>query len=490
MRSLSETHRFLRFGDFELDLESAELRQGGNVVKLHGQPLTVLALLASRPGRVVSREELGKEVWGSETFVDFDQGLNFCIKQIRSALGDDARHPRYIETLPRRGYRFIAGVDTGSVLRPEPVPAAAMEPPEPAGRRFGIGSIIGLVAVLAVTVAAAVMVWKRTPQPQASSTRIMLAVLPFANLSGSREQDYVSDGMTEEMITQLGRIDPAQLGVIARTSAMKYRADDKDIEDIGRELNVQYIVEGSVRLAQSRVRIAAQLIQTRDQAQVWSGSYDRDLRDILALQSEVARTIAQEIRIRLPRQTVPPPAARTVDFEVYQLYLRGRYFWNRRSSTQSDVGGGGQAEQVRERGQLRLGDDRQDQRREHEADGVVHEQGGQTARHQDQRPEERPRRLRPGQDEPGGPPEELGLHQVGGDHHHPEQEEEGVEVDRRVGLLHGQDPEGDHRHRPAQRRGRPVHQDPGEPLPGHRHVGDHEDDEGGRDAGILYFSMP
>lgn len=265
----------VRFGRFEMDLGNGELRQAGQPVKLQGQPFKVLALLVSNPGHLLSREDISRQIWGHHTIVDFTQGLNFCIKQIRAALGDDAKNPQYVETIPRRGYRFIVGVER----------------------------------------------------------KIMLAVLPFDNIGGDREQEYLSDGMTEELITQLGGLDPERLSVIARTSVMKYKAGNRDIEEIGQELGVNQIVAGSVRMTEHQLRITAHLIDAGTRANLWTGSYDRDLRDILSLEGEVASAIAHEIKIRLtPREKAVLANARPVHSDVYQLYLKGRYFWNKRSS--------------------------------------------------------------------------------------------------------------------------------------------------------------
>ncbi len=243
-------------------------------------------LLASRPRDLVTREELQKEIWGGDTYVEFGQALNFCIRQIRAALGDDAEAPRYIETLARRGYRFIAAVE-------EVGKAPSVAPQE----------------------------------------RVMLVVLPFENLSGDSEQDYFSDGLTEEMITHLGRLNPQRLGVIARTSSMRYKGTGESVAEIARDLGVQYLVEGSVRIADACVRVSAQLIRGSDQTHLWAEIYDRPMRDILAVQAEVARAIAREIRLKLTREaSVRLERTRTVVPDSYQAYLRGLFFMNQGSS--------------------------------------------------------------------------------------------------------------------------------------------------------------
>lgn len=271
----------VRFGDFQLDLTSGELRKGETPVRLQPQPLRVLILLATRAGQLVPRDAIQKQIWAGETFVDFDQGLNYCIRKVRAALGDDAERPRYIETVPRRGYRFV-----GDVL---PVSAPAEQ-------------------------------------------RVMLAVLPFQNLTSDPEQEFFSDGLTEEMIAQLGRLNPRRLGVIARTSAMRYKRTDKSIGAISRELGVSYVLEGSVRRTAHRVRVTAQLIRASDQTHAWADSFERSAGDILRLQSEIARAIAVGIGVQLtPQEQVRLAHPRPVHPRVYEAYLKGRYFWKKRT---------------------------------------------------------------------------------------------------------------------------------------------------------------
>jgi TolB-like protein/Tfp pilus assembly protein PilF len=279
----------LRFEPFELDVTTGELRKHGQPVRLQPQPIKVLALLAVNAGRLVTREELHAQIWSGDTFVDFEQGLNYCIKQIRAALGDDAKAPTFVETLQRRGYRFIATVERVAA---------------PAGPAAG---------------------------------KVVMAVLPFENLSGDPDQEYFSDGLTEEMIAQLGRLNPQRLGVIARTSALQYKRTPKGIDVIGRELGVAYVLEGTVRRSGDQVRVTAQLIQVSDQTHMWVQSFDRNVGDILALQSEVARAIADEIRVQLtPQEERRLASVRPVDPAAYEEYLKGRYFWNRRTRESLD----------------------------------------------------------------------------------------------------------------------------------------------------------
>ena len=326
---------YWRFGLFELDVVTGELRRSGRRVHLAPQPGRVLLTLVERAGQIVTRDELKEAAWGDKTFVDFEQGLNFCMKQIRAALGDEADNPRFIETVPRRGYRLIVPVER--VVDPSPpvpvadVPAPAEQrPPHDRLGRWVPYAIAG--ALLVIVAAGGFALWRSARQAAVSDTRAMIAVLPFDNLSGDPGQDYFSEGFTEELIGQLGRIDPSRLGVIARTSTLGYKRPSRNAAQIGRELHVQHLVEGTVRRSGNRVRINAQLIRVSDQSNVWAEVYDGEVRDILSLQHEVAIAIARQIVASIgPSNGI---TARVVDPEVYDLYLRGRYFWNRRTGDQ------------------------------------------------------------------------------------------------------------------------------------------------------------
>lgn len=281
-RDLSDSREVLLFGDFELQVASGELKKGGVAVALQPQPLRVLAFLARRPGELVTRSEIHDSVWGDDVHLEFDQALNYCMRRIREALHDDAKEPRFIETLRRRGYRFIAPVTRNPIART-------------------VGDSAGTVVVL-----------------------------PFVDLGEDPRQDYFSDGLTEEMINELGCLRPRGLRVIARTSAMKYKGTSRSIREIGHELDVEHALEGSVRRAGGQVRISAQLVRVSDQTQVWAGSYDTDLGDILSVQREVVRALANEIWPELvPQKT--HAESRRLDPEAHELYLKGRYFWHRRT---------------------------------------------------------------------------------------------------------------------------------------------------------------
>jgi len=307
----------MRFGTFEVDFRTGELRKNGLKVKLHTQPLAVLEVLLEQPGEIVTREELRQRLWGSDTFVDFEQGLNKAINKLREALGDQADNPRYIETMPRRGYRFVSPVSLP--------PAPSLEIPQPAKEsRFRIWPIA--VAAAAVVLVAFVIYWasgRKVSTQASSSARVMLAVLPFQNLSGDNSEDYFSDGLTEEMISQLGQLQPSRLGVIARTSAMRYKDTKQSIAQIGRELGVGYLLEGSVRHAGERVRITAQLIQSSDQTHLWAESYEANLTDILKVQTEIAEKITNSLRLELLPEQGSKEANSHFEPEAYRKYLLG-----------------------------------------------------------------------------------------------------------------------------------------------------------------------
>jgi TolB-like protein/DNA-binding winged helix-turn-helix (wHTH) protein len=330
-----EASGWWRFGLFELEMSTGELRRAGRRVHLAPQPARVLTTLVQRAGHIVTRDELKEAAWGDNTFVDFEQGLNFCMKQIRAALGDEADNPRFVETVPRRGYRFIAPVETAAPAKTVP---AAPDPPLPVpttstrSRTTRVAWMAVAVVVLVAGAFSASTIWSRQRGRTAKSSRTMIAVLPFENLSGDPAQDYFSEGFTEELIAQLGHLDPVKLGVIARTSTLGYRHAGKGAAVIGHELGVDHLVEGTVRRSGSRVRINAQLIRVSDQSHVWAEIYDGEVRDILALQHEVAMAVARQVVATLGPST--GLTARAVDPSVYDLYLQGRYYWNSRRGDQ------------------------------------------------------------------------------------------------------------------------------------------------------------
>jgi TolB-like protein/DNA-binding winged helix-turn-helix (wHTH) protein/Tfp pilus assembly protein PilF len=336
MGQSADPHRILCFGDFQVDIVSGELRRQGLKIRLQDQPFRLLALLLDRAGDVVTREKVRETLWAADTYVDFDHSLNTAVRKLREALGDSAEAPRYVETIARRGYRFIAPVAPLPTVHVVNSAAAAVPSllPSPAARRSSSTRRLLILAIVVVICAAAIVAyWVGRDGPTTQSGRkFTLAVLPFDNLSGDPEQEYLSDGLTEEMITQLGRLEPHRLRVLARSSTWKYKRADRDIGRLRRELGADYVLEGSLRRAGERVRITAQLVQAVDQSQVWADTYERDLRDVLFVQREVAEAVARTIAVTLtPDARTQLAHARPIHAEAYQDYLRGRFFWNRRT---------------------------------------------------------------------------------------------------------------------------------------------------------------
>ena len=366
----------VHFGVFEADLRSGELRKHGLKVKIQEQPFRVLAMLLEQPGQIVAREELRKKLWPAETFVDFEHGLNAAINKLREALGDSADNPRFVETLHRRGYRFIAPVEAHHALAPsserrevgiESPPGsegaegtvtdagkgqgAAEAGPEPVSppakvtavsdrrketalieRRYrvrrwalslGVGTLAlaGVVAILVGLNVATIRdrlrtaVGARSPMPAPHIDSI--AILPFDNLSHDPEQEYFADGMTEELITNLGKV--SALRVISRTSVMRYKGTRKPLPEIAKELNVDALVEGTVLRSGNRVRITANLLHAPTDRHLWAETYERDLQDVLSWQDEVARAIADEVKAKVtPDIQVHQAGARPVNPKAYE----------------------------------------------------------------------------------------------------------------------------------------------------------------------------
>ena len=349
MTAQASSPKPVQFGVFELDLRRVELRKQGVKVKLQEQPLKVLRLLLEKPGQIISREELRSHIWPANTFVEFDQSLYSAMARLRDALGDTSDSPRYIETVARHGYRFIAPITAlPEIASPQmhntdppldrPSDPALQTPRQPATAQaialrrsifiLFAGLLIG-AAMLAISIAfniAGAREWLYNRTHPIHS----LAVLPLENLSGDPEQEYFADGMTDELITNLARL--GNLRVVSRTSVMRFKKVSKPLAEIGRELNVDAVVEGSVERAGSRVRIRVQLIHADTERHLWAQTYDRELRDTLLLQSEAARDIVQQIQSSLassPRQ--PSSSPRHVSPQAYEAYLRGLFFSNKRS---------------------------------------------------------------------------------------------------------------------------------------------------------------
>lgn len=332
------TSSLLRFDVFELDTRTLELRKRGIKVRLQGQPLLVLAVLLERAGDLVTREELRAQIWPADTFVDFDHSLHNAIARLRDALGDSTEKPRYIETLPRRGYRFIAPVE--KVPGPEAQPQSPskllserVEVRPQARSRATSAYVLSALFILAVALAVLLAASHRT---SAASSVHSIAVLPLENLSGDSSQDYFADAMTDELITDLAKV--GALRVTSRTTVTLYKHTNKTLPEIARELNVDAIVEGSVMRSGPRVRITAQLIHAPADQHVWAETYERDLGDALRLQSDVAQAITQQVRAQLtPELKQQFSGARPIDPEAYDAYLKGRYYLYNVSYTDRDT---------------------------------------------------------------------------------------------------------------------------------------------------------
>lgn len=324
----------VRFGTFEVDLSDGELRQRGIKVKLQEQSFRILAALLEQPGSLVTREQLRERLWPSDTFVDFEHSLNAAVKNLRRALHDDVENPRFIETVPKRGYKFIAAIaPSGS----EPQIGPIQTPPEGARTaaevlrraKLRIVAIAVTIAVIVIGLASAAWRW-REARALAARPISSLAVLPLEDLSGEPRQDYFADGMTDEVITELGKL--GALRVISRTSAMQYKGAHKPLDEIARELNVDAVVEGSVLRSGDHVRITAQLIRAMPEKHLWAESYEGDLSSVLTLQREVANAIANAIQVKLTPNEQEHLASRLpINPQAHEAYLLGRYFWNRRT---------------------------------------------------------------------------------------------------------------------------------------------------------------
>jgi TolB-like protein/DNA-binding winged helix-turn-helix (wHTH) protein/Flp pilus assembly protein TadD len=343
----------VRFGDeLELDRGAYELRRSGRALKLERIPMEILLLLIERRGQLVAREDIIGRIWGKDVFLDTDSSINGAIRKVRQALKDDPENPFFVQTVTGKGYRFIAPVTEAEIPDQEgggknldsSKTIASEEPAALAATREGRVSltsgpwVASLAALLVVVLVAGIygVRFRGRSQP-ASEHRVMLAVLPFGNLSNDPEQEYFSDGLTEETITDLGELNPERLGVIARTSAASYKHTNKTIAQIGRELGVDYILEGSVRREGGVARISAQLIRVKDQVHLWAHNYERDTEGLLALQNELARAIAQQVQVKL----APPYGGRSTNKyapnpEAYELYLKGRFYLNQRTYAEID----------------------------------------------------------------------------------------------------------------------------------------------------------
>ncbi len=366
----------IRFGeDYELDLRPRRLRRGSHVFKLERIPLEILVLLLEHRGEIVSRDEIVARIWGNDVFLDTDNSIRGAIRKVRQALKDDPETPRFIQTVTGRGYRFIAPIISPQEehTKEPPKPEASVvstgtqsfsrEPDSwPEGGSLGVmdqaqertagqvagtetarGQVrrhartwvfVGLASLALVSILSLreFWSWRGSRVPAVFQRKTVLAVLPFDNLSRDPDQEFFSEGLTEEMIAQLGKLNRDRLKVVARSSVAKYKGSTLAAREIGKELNADYLVQGSIRRSSDRIRITVQLIKARDQIDVWTESYDRELKDVLAVQDSVVRSIASEIHIALTEEQEERLATpRQISPEAYEAYLKGRYYWNKRT---------------------------------------------------------------------------------------------------------------------------------------------------------------
>jgi len=348
----------VRFGTFELNVRTGELvsigtepvEPGSAKVLLREQPFRILRILVERQGQMVTRQEIRQILWPNDTFVDYERSINVAMAILRKALADDADHPKYIETLARRGYRLIAPVEwrqnstaaqgsIGSLAETLPRIEGPMGEREPgAPKHWAKAAVVAACAVIMVV--AGYVTWRHFRATRARSEKIMLAVLPFENLTGDPSKEYLADGLTEETISELGRLKPEQLGVIARTSVMGYKHKDTRLDQIGRDLSVQYVLENSLRESGNHIRLTSQLIQVKDQTHLWSRDYDYPAKDILTIEDDVAKAVAQEIRLRLTsRQQAELAQPHPVNPEAFDAYLQGYYFFERNTDKDTEMAG-------------------------------------------------------------------------------------------------------------------------------------------------------
>jgi TolB-like protein/DNA-binding winged helix-turn-helix (wHTH) protein/Flp pilus assembly protein TadD len=326
-------HR-VQFGDFEADLRAGELYRLDSKIKIQQLPFKLLSILLDHPGEVVTREELRRKLWAADTFLDFDHSLAVAVSKLREALGDSAEEPRFVETVGRRGYRFLVAIDSPKAAtfanrRLQVVPKPAMLEDKPA-RNVRLLLLPPAVFLLLAVAWFFVRSARRHEDGSATLHISSIAVLPLKNLSNDPGQEYFAEGMTDEIITDLARL--PGLRVISHTSSMHYRDTHKMMPEIGRELNVDAVLEGTLVRSGDRVRIRTQLIYVPSDQHVWAQAYERDIKDVLGLQAALAQDIAHEVRVRLTSQERTQLAAvRKVNTEAYDLYLKGRYFWNKRN---------------------------------------------------------------------------------------------------------------------------------------------------------------
>ena len=321
----------LRFQDYQLDPDGFELSRAGHRLRLERKPMELLILLAENQGHLVKREEIVEKIWGKDFYFDAENGINNAIRKVRSALNDNAEHPLFVETSLGKGYRFIAPVERISEPTGSPAPVGGVIPQEPTvfrSRHAWVPALVGVTALIAAVFAFNIGgIRSRIFAPRVATIR-SIAILPLENLSGDPNQDYFADGMTDALITDLAQV--RSLRVISRTSAMHYKGSRQPLPEIVKELNVDAVIEGSVTRSGNHVRITAQLLEARSDHHLWAKTYDRDVREIVSLQQEVADSIVREIQPKLnPLGTVSLSRKRQVNPEAYDAYLRGLYFWHK-----------------------------------------------------------------------------------------------------------------------------------------------------------------
>ena len=331
----------LRFGPYEVNLDSRDLRKFGYRIKLQPKSFLVLQALLEVPGEIVTREELKSRLWPENTFVEFESSLNVAVRRLREALSDEAQDPTYIETIPRHGYRFLGVVELVAVAESQPIPIllqpgmpSAAELPQPPRavervlpRRWWAFLVPAFALLLFMAVG--LLWWKRASLTSSAPVASSIAVLPFADMSPEKNQQYFSDGLAEELLNHLAKT--PGLRVAARTSSFQFREKSADLRDIGKKLDVATILEGSVRKEGKRVRISAELVKAADGFQLWSGTYDRDLNDVFGVQDDIARAITGELKLRLLKGPGSDVPQRGTSSDVYNAYLQGRYFYERRT---------------------------------------------------------------------------------------------------------------------------------------------------------------
>jgi TolB-like protein/DNA-binding winged helix-turn-helix (wHTH) protein/Tfp pilus assembly protein PilF len=341
MPETSETRRRLRFGAFELDVATGELRKQGFRIAFQEQPFRVLTVLLGHPGEVVTREELRQCIWPGHNFGDFDHGLNTAVSKIREALGDSATHPRFVETIPRRGYRFVApveGAPMASMHEPPELASSEEKPgvvpcPIPTTRVQPGGKQMMLLVVVSLSVISGTAYWlhnQSAPSKHVSRLPASLVVLPFTDLSPQKDQAYFCDGLTEDLINGLSKLDGVR--VIARTSSFRLKGQTGDARRIAAQLRVSTILEGTVRKIGDRLRITTELIDAESGYQLWSESYDRDVAKVFEIQEQTAQAVVDALRIKLTTSPSTPLIKHaTENLAAYNLYLQGRYLWNKRT---------------------------------------------------------------------------------------------------------------------------------------------------------------